>query len=141
MTREVKRVQMDFDYPLKKVWYGYQLTFCHEDYKEGCARCREFARVMGIPMDESDYYDGEPPCPDFKRFYKVDPPTGDGFQLWGNTTEGGPRSPVFGTAEELAEWCAENDTVFADIKATKAEWLKMIESNYFVAASGGALFV
>lgn len=41
--REVKRVPLNFDYPLGKVWYGYQINFCHEEYKEGCGRCREFA--------------------------------------------------------------------------------------------------
>lgn len=138
MAREVKRVPMDFDYPLGKVWYGYQISFCNGDTEEQCARCRDFARVMGVPMN-GDGADGQ--CPDFKSFYKINPPTGDGFQLWENTSEGAPRSPVFGTAEELAEWCAENDTVFANIKATKAEWLKMIERNCFAGVSGGVFFI
>ncbi len=32
MGREVKRVPLDFDHPLGKVWYGYQIAFCHEEY-------------------------------------------------------------------------------------------------------------
>ena len=31
--REVKRVPLDFDYPLGKVWSGYQIVVCHEDYE------------------------------------------------------------------------------------------------------------
>ena len=49
MGREVKRVPLDFDHPLGRVWYGYQIVFCHEDYEGGCERCKEFARIMGIP--------------------------------------------------------------------------------------------
>jgi hypothetical protein len=138
--REVKRVPLDFDYPLKKVWYGYQITFCHEEYEEGCERCREFARIMGIPMIEYACAPGEP-CPEWKKYFKVDPPEGEGWQLWETTTEGSPVSPVFKTPEELAEWCEENATVFADIKATKKEWLEVIQGGLIAARCGPALFV
>lgn len=138
MGREVKRVPLDFDYPRGKVWFGYQIEFCKEEYSDGCERCREFARIMGIPM--ITYGDVEQPCPAFRKFYNVDPPRGEGFQLWGTTTEGEPLSPVFRTAEELAEWCEANATVFADFRATKTEWLRMIENNCFIIGTGNALF-
>ena len=59
------------------------------------------------------------PCPDWKKYFKVDPPEDEGWQLWETTTEGFPVSPVFKTLEVLAKWCEENATVFADIKAKK----------------------
>ena len=121
MGREVKRVPLDFDYPLHKVWYGYQISFCE--------RCKEFARIMGIPPKVYKHIQDDDPCPDWKQYFKVDPPKGEGYQLWGTTSEGEPRSPVFKTPEELAEWCAENDTVFGDTRATKEEWLKMIQDD------------
>ena len=93
MGREVKRVPLDFDYPRGKVWFGYQIEFCKEEYSDGCERCREFARIMGIPM--ITYGDVEQPCPAFRKFYNVDPPRGEGFQLWGTTTEGGTVKPCF----------------------------------------------
>lgn len=34
----------------------------------------------------------------------TDPPTGAGWQLWETTSEGSPISPVFPTAEGLAQW-------------------------------------
>ena len=52
-----------------------------------------------------------------------EPPVGDGWQMWETTSEGSPQSPVFATAEELAEWCAANATVFADMKMSAEEWL------------------
>lgn len=44
--------------------------------------------------------------------------------LWETTSEGSPTSPVFPTAEALAEWCAENASYFADLKMSKEEWLR-----------------
>lgn len=43
----------------------------------------------------------------------IDPPTGDGWQLWETTTEGSPKSPVFATGEELAQWMSRNPCGFA----------------------------
>lgn len=34
----------------------------------------------------------------------TEPPTGEGWQLWETVSEGSPISPVFATAEELAQW-------------------------------------
>jgi len=34
----------------------------------------------------------------------IDPPTGEGYQLWQTISEGGPCSPVFSTPEGLADW-------------------------------------
>jgi hypothetical protein len=57
---------------------------------------------------------------------ETEPPTGEGWQLWETCSEGSPVSPVFSTAELLADWAAENATVFASIKATRDQWLEMI---------------
>lgn len=38
-----------------------------------------------------------------------EPPEGDGWQLWETVSEGSPISPVFPTAEALAEWIADPD--------------------------------
>jgi hypothetical protein len=34
----------------------------------------------------------------------TEPPAGEGWQLWSTTSEGTPKSPVFDTAEGLAQW-------------------------------------
>lgn len=75
------------------------------------------------------------------EFEKVEPPTGDGYQLWENTSEGSPKSPVFATKEELAEWCADNATIFAGDYQTKEEWLEMFKEkdSPFVYKKGGII--
>jgi hypothetical protein len=64
-----------------------------------------------------------------------EPPTGEGWQMWENTSEGSPISPVFATPEELAEWLAPNASPFADTRATKEEWLKMIVGPGYAVSS------
>lgn len=54
----------------------------------------------------------------------TEPPVGEGWQLWETTTEGSPQSPVFASAEELADWCAPNATWFADQRWSRDEWLE-----------------
>ena len=56
-------------------------------------------------------------------------PKGEGYQLWETTSEGSPVSPVFKTAEALAEWCAENATIFASEKTTYENWLNMFKKD------------
>lgn len=100
MGRTMKRVPMDFDWPLKKVWEGYL----------------------------------NPDC-------EVEPPEGDGYQLWETTSEGSPVSPVFASFEELCEWCAENATTFADFKATKEEWAAMLNDDFVYHQEGIFVFM
>lgn len=59
----------------------------------------------------------------------TEPPEGDGWQLWETTSEGSPISPVFATAEELADWCADNATWFASLRWSAAEWLASFQAG------------
>ena len=61
----------------------------------------------------------------YKAWRECEPPTGDGFQLWETCSEGSPISPVFASADKLADWCAENATIFADEKISHEDWFKM----------------
>ena len=82
---------------------------------------------------------------EFKRLYDefefVDPPTGDGYQLWETTSEGSPVSPVFASFDELCEWCAENATTFANYKATKEEWAKMLDNDFVYHKEGNVIMM
>lgn len=56
-----------------------------------------------------------------------EPPTGEGYQIWENTSEGSPITPVFKTAEELAEYCErEGVSWYAHETASKEDWLQLI---------------
>lgn len=61
-----------------------------------------------------------------------DPPTGPGYQLWQDTSEGSPISPVFATLDELCQWAEKNATTFGSSRASAAEWKKMLLEEGFV---------
>lgn len=111
MGRVIKRVPLDFDWPLNKIWYGYLHHLCSEN----CDDCKHYASLKGLSLTEYG-------CPDFH----LDPPTGEGYQLWETTTEGSPISPVFDSPEELAAWCALHATIFGSETMDYEQWLRMI---------------
>jgi len=125
MGREVKRVSMDFDWYEKtkddkgraKTWKGYILQIMTI-----CPLCDGDRNRQDCPMfcDDDGYID-----------LWLEPPKGEGWQMWENVSEGSPISPVVKTKEELARWLSEN-TRADDVNygATYEQWLKMIEMGY-----------
>lgn len=71
----------------------------------------------------------------------MEPPSGDGFQLWETTSEGSPISPVFASLEELCEWCAPNATTFGSHKATKEQWFQMLSDDFVCHQEGNNVFL
>jgi hypothetical protein len=65
------------------------------------------------------------------------------IQLYETTSEGTPISPVFKSDEldKLCEFAAENCTTFADFKATKEEWLKMLSDDFVCVKLGNVTFI
>lgn len=71
----------------------------------------------------------------------IEPPTGDGYQLWETTSEGSPISPVFDTLDALCEWCAENATIIGDFKLSKEEWMNTLAEDIVVFRHGNMVFL
>lgn len=115
--RDVKRVPLDFDWPINKVWDGYVTP----DGTEPCDGCSGSGRYEDHECWECD-------GSGLQGRY-VGPPEGPGWQLWETTSEGSPQSPVFETPAKLAAWCEDNATVFASMKATYGEWYQMITGD------------
>jgi len=97
MGREVRRVALGFRWPLHQVWDGYV-----------------------NPYDED-----EPEK--FNAWFPIEPPEGDGWQVWETVSDGSPISPVCGTPEELAQWLVDNRaSTFGSETASYETWLKFI---------------
>ena len=61
------------------------------------------------------------------NFTDIEPPAGEGYQLWATTTEGTPMSPVFSEPEQLATWLYENKaSSFGSSTCSYEEWLRFI---------------
>jgi len=123
MGREVKRVDLKFNWYEKTVksrktaWYGYIL-----DSAVWCKLC------------DNGKIDGEycPLCYGEKYInLRLEPPSGDGWQMWEDTSEGSPISPVFKTPEELAKWLSDTGaSAMGSQTATEKEWLSMIKQEW-----------
>ena len=123
MGREVKRVPLDFDWPMRKIWPGYMLSLCSkiENYFEKdenrCDLCRQYARLMDYPIASYG-------CPELPF---LDPPKGEGYQVWETVSEGTAISPVFKLPEELAHWLADTGaSASGRMTADYETWLKFI---------------
>jgi len=71
----------------------------------------------------------------------IEPPQGDGYQLWETTSEGSPLSPVFKTLEELCEWAENNATTFGSYKTSKKEWMEMLDEDFVCHKEGHMVFI
>lgn len=220
MGRELKRVPLDFDWPMGELWHGYvnphyrECPHCKNGYTTGGEYLRQIVRLLMVAGSDAvsgrrHPYFGEMPisfpdeapsddlakltsglagrsgdgffghdaidnfnaakkiivaagldpetwgiCPRcngdaidpevkdaYEAWQRFDPPTGDGYQLWGTTTEGEPQSPVFATLDELCAWCEDNATTFAHFKATAAEWKAMLSKGFVHHTEGSNVFI
>jgi hypothetical protein len=71
----------------------------------------------------------------------IEPPTGEGFQLWSTTNEGEPTSPVFDNLDSLCSWCADNATTFGHSRATAEQWKSMLSEDFVYHQEGNAIFI
>jgi hypothetical protein len=68
-----------------------------EGIDDTCPTCKGHASLEKYEGQRAEAESWEP----------IDPPKGDGWQLWETVTEGSPVSPVFATADELASWMSD----------------------------------
>ena len=85
---------------------------------------------------------GNPPDVEYYQKRKYLPEELTHIQLYQNTSEGTPISPVFKLSEfeKLCEYAAENCTTFADFKATKEEWMQMLSNGLVCHKEGNVVF-
>ena len=132
MGRELKRVPLDFDYPLNEIWKGYVPSEAKDKVVEWKNWDISDSVCSACEKQGNECYESAPYCiynPEIEAIWHYNPPEGEGYQMWETTTEGSPQSPVFKTLDELCEWCEDNTTAFASFKATKEEWKKMFDDG------------
>lgn len=84
-----------------------------------CAKCKGEGSIWPSPTIKQQAEDWQ----------NIEPPAGDGYQLWETVSDGSPISPVFSTPEQLAEWLAtsmEYKWRRNDQGTTREQWLKFI---------------
>ena len=75
--------------------------------------------------------------PEVRRLHneweRVEPPTGEGWQVWETVSEGSPITPVFATAEELAKHLSDDGDCWmrpGDTKPTYEAALKFVKAGW-----------
>lgn len=94
------------------------------------ARCKRENKPLLCPVCNGtaqrwDVVEGHDPEKESENWEGVQPPSGEGYQIWETTSEGSPMSPVFSTPEELARWMEKNDTSITE-GTTYDQWMKFI---------------
>lgn len=90
-----------------------------------CARCHGKGEIKPPRKQKKQW----------KKWKEYEPPAGEGWQLWDTCSDGSPISPVFNSAEGLADWCEKNATLFGDEGTTRENWLKMFLEDFIDAGS------
>ena len=81
-------------------------------YPTSCAVCKGEGSLWDSPENKHRA----------EHWKQLEPPTGDGYQMWETVSEGSPVSPVFATPEELARYLADSK----ESSANYEQWLAMI---------------
>lgn len=151
MGRELKRVPLDFNYPIGHKWEGYCPTIetfqrlfgekyhflmNYKHCREICDKCEVNAGECSESADYCFWHNDKNKSQWFKEV-----PEGEGWQLWETTSEGSPISPVFNTLEKLCEYAAENCTAFADNKISKEEWIDLLSGGIVGYKTNGCMFI
>jgi hypothetical protein len=125
MGREVRRVAPDWVHPRDS---SRRYSPRHEGAYQDAARDWYAEAAAFEPSCGCDYYHeyaGPPPEEDSYMYETApDPATLTHFQMYENTSEGTPISPVFADIETLAHWLADTEaSAFGSMTATYEEWL------------------
>lgn len=116
MGREIRRVPANWQHPKnehgKYIPMVEHITYTAEEIEQGL-------RDGWLKNTPPNYgMDVMPQWLDSERTH---------LQMYENTSEGTPISPVMATADELAHWLEDNKaSAFGDMTATYAEWLSTI---------------
>jgi hypothetical protein len=125
----------DKGYTLAAAWLGREYRMIGHAGSDRWKATKTIIKAAGLPENWGTcaICNGHAIHPDdieaSEAWEETEPPEGDGWQLWETTSEGSPVSPVFATPEELANWCADNATAFADFRWSAAEWLRSFQTG------------
>lgn len=147
MGREMRRVPANWQHP-RKPGGGYQPMY-DESYREAWAKWKEglakwesgqrpvyvdgvktWKPLSEIDLSEKTWLSGEwgdySTPPGDSEYYRPDWKDEERthFQMYEDTSEGTPISPVCASVEELARWLADNKaSAFGDMTANYEDWL------------------
>lgn len=131
MGKQVKRVPLNFNWPQKKTWWGYELPDVTCQTCSGLGTLSQFLSrevrdnkaVWRIPDSAR--------CPSCDGKGTIRPmieiPSGPGYQLWDMLHNWRPISPVFAAPEDLAHWLSDWEiSAYKIYRLSSEKWLEFI---------------
>lgn len=155
MGRQLRRVTSDWEHPKKEdgnlhplinEYYGDALMTWIKNNKLWEEGTHPDLKEYSLSKVEYPFYSmwgGNAPDVDYYQKKKYSEKELTHIQLYENTSEGTPLSPVFKADEldKLCEWAETNATTFADFKATKKEWMDMLSDGLVYHKRGNVMFM
>jgi hypothetical protein len=155
MGRELRKVPADWVHPKKSngSYHPMHNIFYGDALQEWISNNEQWSNgthkdLIARPELKEKYpfyamWSGGPPDIDYYQTRKWGDEELTHIQLYESTSEGTPLSPVFRSdqLEELCEWASVNVSTFADFKASKEEWLKMLTDGFVFHKQGNAIFI
>lgn len=136
MGREIRRVPANWEHPTDERG-RYKPQHDRSFAKAAAEWDRENAEwETGTHPDRAghdcpyDQWAGQRP---YSEYYMPDWPASERthYQMYEDTSEGTPMSPVFATPEEVARWCADNGaSMFGSSGASYEEWLSIAQGGW-----------
>ena len=124
MGREVRRVPADWHHPRDVSGHYIPLN---AEFTYNAAEIEEGLRDGWLSGDPPNY--GCNMMPHWSEAERTH------YQMYEDTTEGTPISPVMATAEQLAHWLADNGaSAFGEMTASYESWLAMIAEGWAPSA-------
>jgi hypothetical protein len=131
MGKQVKRVPINFDWPLNKIWWGYELP---EVVCQTCAGTGSSVQLLTpdlIQKGEIRHIHNRDRCLTCDGKGRIRPiieiPTGTGYQLWDTAHNWSPVSLVFLTPEQLASWLTDKRVfAFGIFTLSYEQWLDFL---------------
>ena len=126
MGREVRMVTPDWQHP--KDTSGRYIPL-HDNYKDDAAEFLRMANEKGL-QEAVDWW-GQAPNKEEYMLPDATPEERTHFMMYEDTSEGTPISPAFATAEELAQWLADNGASFFGLTDTADydTWMRIIRGG------------
>lgn len=141
MSREVRRVPMDWEHP--HVWadqWDSRLGLVVGTNVFRPLFDRNYADMLADFEADPDNWDGRKPdpadyMPDFANTHPDVDPDEYGWCMYETTSKGTPISPVLSGPEELAHWLADhNASAFGGTPAGYSDWLATIRQGWAPSA-------
>jgi hypothetical protein len=140
MGRELRKVPSNWEHP-RKVDGSYQplhdkpyahamreWEFAHDNFARGLDHNGDPLPASASNHSFEDWYGDAPNAIHYRADWPLESITH--FQMYEDTTEGTPISPVFATPEECARWCADNGaSAFGDDTADYDWWLRVCQGT------------